>query len=111
MLLTLQFLNSFSIISKSSGTLNLPNLQLLEHLDLVQSFLQNLDAPGFERPTALIHPPPFTLNIVGFGYPSQGVVTNRFCNNSAGSRTHKARLNTSNDIPKIPDASITGLSN
>jgi len=31
-------------------------------------------APGLDKPTALIHPPPFTLKIVGLGYPSHGSV-------------------------------------
>ena len=29
--------------------------------------LAKVSAPGFDNPTALIHPPPLTLKIVGFG--------------------------------------------
>ncbi len=36
--------------------------------------LAKFGAPGFDNPTALIHPPPFTPNMVGFGYPSHGSV-------------------------------------
>ena len=54
------------MFSKSSGIeptkLTMIGTSLLDWI-----ILAKLGAPGFDRPTALIQPPPLTLNIVGFG--------------------------------------------
>ena len=66
-------------------------------------------APGFDNPTAFSHPPPFTLKIVGFAYPSQGSLLNDFVTTAPAPARCK-RSKTFSDIPKMPEARIVGLS-
>ncbi len=107
--MTLQFSNCFIIISKSSG-IEPTRLTIIGTSWFGSIIFAKFSAPGFDRPTALIHPPPFTLKIVGFGYPSQGSVLSDFVTTAPAPERYSL-LKTSNEIPKIPDASITGLSN
>ena len=63
-----------------------------------------------DNPTAFIQPPPLTLKIVGFGYPSQGSLL-RDLVTTAPAPAECNLLKTSREIPSIPDARIVGLSN
>ena len=66
-------------------------------------------APGLESHTALIHPPPLTLKIVGFGYPSHGSLLSDLVTTAPAPASYNL-LNTSSEIPKMPDARMVGLS-
>ena len=71
------FSNCLIINSKSSSIE--PTRDTIIGTSLLDSIIfAKLGAPGFERPTAFNKPPPFTLKIVGFGYPSHGSLLSDF---------------------------------
>ena len=65
-------------------------------------------APGFDSPTAFRYPFPSPI-MVGLGYPSHGSLLSDFVT-SAPAPSFYRRPKTSSDIPRMPDASIVGLS-
>ena len=103
---TLQFSNFFIIYSKSSST-EPTRLTTIGTSSFGSIIFAKVSAPGFDNPTAFIHPPPFTLKIVGFGYPSQGSLLNDFVTTAPAPASCNL-LKTSKEIPRIPDAKTVG---